>query len=170
MKNGMMMTINSQIDFDTASLIAEAFEITLEKEASSWVAIDELVSGNIKDFLTEDDSSKLEERPPVVSIMGHVDHGKTSLLDYIRKSKITSGEAGWITQSIWAYQADYNDKKITFLDTPGHEAFTIMRSRGAKSTDIAILVVAADEWVKPQTIESISHAKEAEIPVIVAIK
>ncbi len=169
MKNGMMMTINSQIDFDTASLIAESFEITLEKEASLWVAVDDLVSWNIKDFLTEDDASKLEDRPPVISIMGHVDHGKTSLLDYIRKSKVASGEVGGITQSIGAYQVEYNDKKITFLDTPGHEAFTIMRSRGAKSTDIAILVVAADEGVKPQTIESISHAKEAGIPVIVAI-
>ncbi len=169
MKNGMMMTINSQIDFDTAALISEAFDVKLEKETSSWVGIDELASGNIKDFLAEDDASKLTERAPVVSIMWHVDHGKTSLLDYIRNAKVASGEAGWITQSIWAYQAEYNDRKITFLDTPGHEAFTIMRSRGAKSTDIAILVVAADEWVKPQTIESISHAKEAGIPVIVAI-
>ncbi|NDK10004.1 translation initiation factor IF-2 [Candidatus Gracilibacteria bacterium] len=169
MKNGMMMTINSQIDFDTATLISESFDVKLEKEASSGVAIDELASGNIKDFLAEDDASKLIERAPVVSIMGHVDHGKTSLLDYIRNAKVASGEAGGITQSIGAYQAEYNDRKITFLDTPGHEAFTIMRSRGAKSTDIAILVVAADEGVKPQTIESISHAKEAGIPVIVAI-
>ena len=169
MKNGMMMTINSQIDFDTASLIAESFEIKLEKDNSSWIGIDEIASGNIKDLLVEDDSSKLVARAPVVSIMGHVDHGKTSLLDHIRKEKVAIGEAGGITQSIGAYQAEYNGKKITFLDTPGHEAFTIMRSRGAKSTDIAILVVAADEWVKPQTIESISHAKEAGIPVIVAI-
>ena len=169
MKNGMMMTINSQIDFDTALLIAESFEVTLERDASAGVGIDDLAAGNIKDFLAEDDGAKLQERPPVVSIMGHVDHGKTSLLDYIRKSKIAAGEAGGITQSIGAYQVEYNDKKITFLDTPGHEAFTIMRSRWAKSTDIAILVVAADEWVKPQTIESISHAKEAGIPVIVAI-
>jgi len=169
MKNGMMMTINSQIDFDTASLIAESFEVKLEKDNSSWIGIDEIASGNIKDLLVEDDSSKLVSRAPVVSIMGHVDHGKTSLLDHIRKEKVAAGEAGWITQSIGAYQAEYNGKKITFLDTPGHEAFTIMRSRGAKSTDIAILVVAADEGVKPQTIESISHAKEAGIPVVVAI-
>ena len=169
MKNGMMMTINSQIDFDTAALIAEAFEVTLEKDTEGSIGIDEIAAWNIKDFLVEDDISKLEDRPPVVSIMGHVDHGKTSLLDYIRKAKVASWEAGWITQSIGAYQVEYKEKKITFLDTPGHEAFTIMRSRWAKSTDIAILVVAADEWVKPQTIESISHAKEAGIPVIVAI-
>lgn len=169
MKNGILVTLNSQIDFDTASLIAESFEVKLEKDISGGVKIDDLASGNIKDFLWEDDASKLETRAPVISIMGHVDHGKTSLLDYIRKSQIASGEAGWITQSIGAYQVEHNDKKITFLDTPGHEAFTIMRSRGAKSTDIAILVVAADEGVKPQTIESIAHAKEANIPVIVAI-
>lgn len=169
MKNGMMMTINSQVDFDTASLIAESFEVKLEKDSGDGIGAAEIASGNIKELLAEDDRSKLEERPPVISIMGHVDHGKTSLLDYIRKSRVASWEAGGITQSIGAYQVEHNDKKITFLDTPGHEAFTIMRSRGAKSTDVAILVVAADEWVKPQTIESISHAKEAGIPVIVAI-
>lgn len=169
MKNGMLMTINSQIDFDTASLISEAFDVKLEKENTSGASIDDLTSGNIKDLLVEDDVSKLEDRPPVISIMGHVDHGKTSLLDHIRKSQVAAGEAGGITQSIWAYQVEHKGKKITFLDTPGHEAFTIMRSRGAKSTDIAILVVAADEGVKPQTIESISHAREAEIPVVVAI-
>ena len=169
MKNGMMMTINSQIDFDTASLIAEAFEVTLEKDNSGGIWVDDIAAWNIKDLLWDEDNSKLEDRPPVISIMGHVDHWKTSLLDHIRKSQVAAGEAGGITQSIWAYQVEHNNKKITFLDTPGHEAFTIMRSRGAKSTDIAILVVAADEGVKPQTIESISHAKEAGIPVIVAI-
>lgn len=169
MKNGMMMTINSQIDFDTASLISEAFEVKLEKDNSEGIGVDDIAAGNIKELLAEEDSSKLEDRAPVISIMGHVDHGKTSLLDYIRKAQVAAGEAGGITQSIWAYQVEHNEKKITFLDTPGHEAFTIMRSRGAKSTDIAILVVAADEGVKPQTIESISHAKEAGIPVIVAI-
>jgi len=169
MKNGMMMTINSQVDFDTASLIAESFEVKLEKDISWGIGAADIADWNIKELLTEDDASKLITRPPVISIMGHVDHGKTSLLDHIRKAKVASWEAGGITQSIWAYQVEYNEKKITFLDTPGHEAFTIMRSRWAKSTDIAILVVAADEWVKPQTIESISHAKEAGIPVIVAI-
>jgi translation initiation factor IF-2 len=169
MKNGMMVNINSKIDFDSACIIAESFDIKLERDNSKWVSVKDLMNQDISVLLVEDDSSKLKERPPVISIMGHVDHGKTSLLDCIRKSKITDGEAWGITQSIWAYQVEQNGKKLTFLDTPGHEAFTVMRSRGAKATDIAILVVAADEWVKPQTIESISHAKEAGIPVIVAI-
>ena len=169
MKNGMMMTINSQVDFDTAVLISEAFDVKLQRDNSAGISASEIATGNIKDLLVEDDSSKLKERAPVISIMGHVDHGKTSLLDYIRKEQVAAGEAGGITQSIWAYQAEHNGKKITFLDTPGHEAFTVMRARGAKSTDIAILVVAADEWVKPQTVESIAHAREAGIPIIVAI-
>ena len=169
MKNWMMVNINSKIDFDSASIVAEAFDVKLEKDASSWASVEDIFSWDIKDLLMEEDSSKLSLRTPVVSIMWHVDHGKTSLLDYIRSAKIASAEAGWITQSIWAYQVEAENGKITFLDTPGHEAFTIMRARWAKSTDIAILVVAADEWVKPQTIESINHAKEAWIPVIVAI-
>lgn len=169
MKNGMMVNINSKIDFDTATIIAEAFDITIERDKSTWVNVEDILTGNIAELLKEDDESKLLERSPVVSIMGHVDHGKTSLLDYIRSSKVTAGEAWGITQSIGAYQVEQQGKKITFLDTPGHEAFTIMRARGAKCTDIAILVVAADEWVKPQTIESINHAKEAGIPVIVAV-
>jgi len=169
MKNGMMVNINSKLDFDTASIVAEAFEINLQRDNSQGVKVEDILEWNIADLLVEDDSSKLEERSPVISIMGHVDHGKTSLLDYIRSSKVTDGEAWGITQSIWAYQVEQHGKKITFLDTPGHEAFTVMRARGAKSTDIAVLVVAADEWVKPQTIESINHAKEAGIPVIVAV-
>jgi len=169
MKNWMMVNINSKIDFDSASIVAEAFDVKLEKDISDWASVEDLFSWNIKELLNEEDSSKLILRTPVVSIMGHVDHGKTSLLDYIRNSKVASGESGWITQSIWAYQVETENGKITFLDTPGHEAFTIMRARWARSTDIAILVVAADEWVKPQTIESINHAKEAWIPVIVAI-
>lgn len=169
MKNGMMVNLNSKIDFDSASIIAEAFSINLERDKSGGASLEEIVNKDMNVLLSEDDSSKLISRPPVVSIMGHVDHGKTSLLDHIRKTKVADGEAGWITQSIWAYEVDIHGNRITFLDTPGHEAFTVMRARGAKSTDIAILVVAADEWVKPQTLESISHAKEADIPVVVAI-
>ena len=169
MKNGMMVNLNSQIDFDTASLIAETFEVVLEKKLSADVSISDIVLWDISELLKEENISKLKERPPVVSIMWHVDHGKTSLLDYIRKESIAASEAGGITQSIGAYQVDCDGKKISFLDTPGHEAFTIMRARGAKSTDIAILVVAADEWVKPQTLESISHAREADIAILVAI-
>lgn len=169
MKNGMMVNINTKIDFDSSSIVCEAFDITLKKDDSSGLEVEDLMEWDISALLVEEDNSKLKSRPPVISIMWHVDHWKTSLLDYIRSSKVASWEAGWITQSIWAYQVEQNWQKITFLDTPGHEAFTVMRARWAKSTDIAILVVAADEWVKPQTIESISHAKEADIPVIVAI-
>ena len=169
MKNGMMVNINSKIDFDTASIVAEAFDIKVERNNSDGVKVEDILTWDITNLLKEDDQDKLSERSPVISIMGHVDHGKTCLSDYIRSSKVTAGEAGWISHSIGAYQVEQHGKKITFLDTPGHEAFTIMRARGAKSTDIAILVVAADEWVKPQTIESINHAKEAGIPVIVAV-
>ncbi len=169
MKNGMMVNINSKIDFDSASIVAESFEVKLEKDNSSWASVEDIMSWDITELLKEENTDKLKSRSPVISIMWHVDHGKTSLLDYIRQAKVASGEAGWITQSIWAYQVEMEKWKITFLDTPGHEAFTVMRARWAKSTDIAILVVAADEWVKPQTIESINHAKEAGIPVIVAI-
>jgi len=169
MKNGMMVNINSKIDFDTASIVAEAFEIKLEKDSSDWASVEDIISWDITDLLKEEENSKLEVRTPVISIMWHVDHGKTSLLDHIRKAKVASWEAWGITQSIWAYQVELEHWKITFLDTPWHEAFTVMRARWAKSTDIAILVVAADEWVKPQTIESINHAKEAGIPVVVAI-
>lgn len=169
MKNGMMVNLNSKIDFETASIIADAFTIKLERDISAGFAVEDLLEWDITALLKEDNPEKLIKRAPVVSIMWHVDHGKTSLLDYIRKTKIAAKEAGWITQSIGAYQVETNGERITFLDTPGHEAFTVMRARWAKSTDIAILVVAADEWVKPQTIESISHAKEAGIPIIVAI-
>lgn len=169
MKNWMMLNINSKIDFESACIIAESFEIKLERDSSLWSKIEDVLTWDLSNLIIEDDLSKLKNRSPVVSIMWHVDHWKTSLLDYIRKTKVTTWEAWWITQSIWAYQVELENWRITFLDTPWHEAFTIMRARWAKLTDIAVLVVAADEWVKPQTIESINHAKEAWIPVIVAI-
>lgn len=168
LKNGVFVTINHKIDFDTASLIATEFGLSIKKEEVSFSTSD-LMIGNLSKMLENEDPTTLSPRAPIVSIMGHVDHGKTSLLDYIRKSKVVATEAGGITQSIGAYQVDVKDQKITFLDTPGHEAFTAMRARGAKATDIAVLVVAADEGVKPQTIEAINHAREAGIPIIVAM-
>ena len=162
MQMGEMHAINDVIDFDTAALLAEEFHAKVEHEVH--VTIEERL------FAQEEDAQEdLVERPPVVCVMGHVDHGKTSILDAIRKTNVTAGEAGGITQAIGAYQVKINDSKITFLDTPGHEAFTSMRARGANMTDIAILVVASDDGIMPQTIESINHAKAAEVKVIVAI-
>lgn len=168
LKNGIIVTINHKIDFDTAALVASEFKLNIQKEEADFTTSD-LLQGNLAKLLENEDAEKLIDRPPIVSIMGHVDHGKTSLLDYIRSAKVAASEAGGITQQIGAYQVETKGKKITFLDTPGHEAFTAMRARGAKATDIAILVIAADEGVKPQTEEAINHAREAGIPIIVAL-
>ena len=159
---GTMASINDTIDFDTASLVAMEFHAKVEKEET--VTIEEMIIDD-----SEDNEEDLITRAPVVVVMGHVDHGKTSLLDAIRNADVISTEAGGITQHIGAYRINVNDRDITFLDTPGHEAFTTMRARGAQITDIAILVVAADDGIKPQTIEAINHAKAAEVSIIVAI-
>jgi len=176
LKNGVMSNLNQIIDFETASIVAEAFSCKVSRDTSA-VSGKEILKGNITKLL-EDDPKNLVDRPPIVAVMGHVDHGKTTLLDAIRKTNVVKGESGGITQHIGAYQVAVptldkkkagKTRKITFLDTPGHEAFTTMRARGARATDIAIIVVAAEEGVKPQTIEAINHAREAEVPIIVAI-
>ena len=159
---GIMATINNEIDFDTATLIADEFGVKVNKKET--VREEDILFDD-----SEDSEEELEARPPVVVVMGHVDHGKTSLLDAVKQTHVIEGEAGGITQHIGAYKVKINDREITFLDTPGHEAFTAMRARGAQITDIAILVVAANDGVMPQTVEAINHAKSAGIPIIIAV-
>lgn len=171
MSNGILASINQPIDYDTAAIIASEYnfeakppypEVSAEEEEESELS-------PWQRLVADEEEKNLCGRPPVVTVLGHVDHGKTSLLDAIRHADVVASESGGITQHIGAYMIKHNDRRITFLDTPGHEAFTAMRARGAHTTDIAVLVVAADDGVKPQTIEAINHAQAAHVPILVAL-
>ena len=164
MTHGIMASLNDAISFETASLVA----VDLEVEVTSSANASGLVAADIDDHSGDDTDETLEVRPPIITILGHVDHGKTSLLDAIRESDVAEGEFGGITQHIGAYQIEHNSLPMTFLDTPGHAAFTAMRARGAQITDIAVIVVAANDGVMPQTIEAINHVRAAEVPLIIA--
>lgn len=170
MQNKLMLWITASLDFDTAALIAEEFWVTVKREENKQLDVESFITWDLQSLLDMDkDAQHLEERAPVVTVMWHVDHWKTSLLDYLRKTWVANKEAWWITQSIWASVVECNGKKITFIDTPGHELFTDLRARWAKLTNVAVIVVAADDSVMPQTVESINHAKSAWVPIIIAI-